>query len=120
MIYLKVLGKMLLYLLLSIFIITLLNYINILNTTLFSYSKFILMIIILFISGIKVGKKSNNKGWLEGIKFGVFISIILWIFNYLAYDNHMDLKLATYMLILIITTMLGSMIGISKKKETVN
>lgn len=116
--YFKVLGKLLIYLLVGIFVITLLNYINVINTTVFAYSKFIFALVIFFIGGLQIGKKSDNNGWLQGIKFGIFLSIILWIFNYLGYDNAMNLKLGIYMLILIVTTMLGSMIGISNKKET--
>jgi putative membrane protein (TIGR04086 family) len=116
--YFKVLGKLLIYLLVGIFVITVLNYVNIINTTVFSYSKFIFALIIFFVGGLQIGKKSENNGWLQGIKFGIFLSIILWIFNYLGYDNSMNIKLGIYMLILIVTTMLGSMIGISNKKET--
>jgi putative membrane protein (TIGR04086 family) len=116
--YFKIFGKVILYLLIILFLLTLLNNFNIINYSLFSYLKFILLLSLMFVGGYIKGKNSISKGWLEGIKFSLFIVVLLTIFNYLAYDIKINSKIFMYFLIIMVVTTLGSMIGISKRKET--
>lgn len=120
--YLKKLGFSFLYiigtLLISTFIITFLNYFNIISDKVISIFKILIPIISLFIGGFYIGKRSNNKGYLEGLKLGSLFSIFLLIFNFLALSNSFKLKYLLFYIIIITSSILGSMIGINRKKRT--
>lgn len=119
--YLKNLGMSFLYIIGSIliltFITTLFSYFNIMSDKVTSIIKIIIPIISMFIGGFYIGKRSLKKGFLEGLKLGSIFSIILIIFNYLALDNSFKFKYLLFYIILIISSILGSMIGINKKKQ---
>lgn len=115
--YLKNLGMSLLCIsstiLVLTFIITIFSYFNIINDKTVSILKIIIPILSLFIGGFFIGKKSLKKGFIEGIKLGSITSIILILINI----NNFELKSLLFYLILIITSSLGSMIGINKKRD---
>lgn len=119
--YLKNLGMSFIYIIVTIlvltFITTILSYFNILNDKITSIIKIIIPIISMLIGGFYIGKKSLKKGFLEGLKLGGIFSLILIIFNYLALNISFKFKYLLFYLILIITSILGSMIGINKKKQ---
>ena len=119
--YLKKLGFSFIYIISSLliltFIITFLNYFNIISDKVISIFKILIPIISLFIGGFYIGKNSNSKGYLEGLKLGVIFSLILIIFNYLAFDYSFKLKYLLFYLIIITSSILGSMIGINKRKK---
>ena len=118
--YIKKLGMSFLYILIPIliltFVITIFSYFNLINDKVVSIFKIIIPIVSMFIGGFYIGKKSNKKGYLEGLKLGLIFSIILIIFNYLALDNSFKSKYLLFYIILIISTILGSMIGVNKKR----
>ena len=117
--YLKNLGISFMYIigftLILTFIITLLSYFNIISDKAASIVKIIIPIISMLIGGFYIGKRSNKKGFLEGSKSGIIFSIIIIVFNYLAFDYSFKFKYLLFYLILIISSILGSMIGINKK-----
>ena len=119
--YLKNIGMSFIYIISSIliltFITTILSYFNILSDKIVSIIKIIIPIISLFIGGFYIGKISNKKGFIEGIKLGSIFSIFLIIFNFLALSNSFKFKYLLFYIILIISCSLGSMIGINKKKS---
>ena len=100
------------------FFITLLNYFNIISDKIISIFKILIPIISLFIGGFYIGKHSNIKGYLEGIKLGAIFSIFLLIFNFLAFSNPFKFKYLLFYLIIIISSILGSMIGINTRKRS--
>ena len=99
------------------FIITFFNYFNILGDKILEIFKILIPILSIFIGGFKFGKTSKNKGWLEGLKLGLVFIIFIIIFNFLALDREFQLKNILFYIILISSCMLGSMIGINKKKS---
>lgn len=103
-------------LLILTFILTLFSYFNIIGDKTVSIFKIIIPIISLFIGGFFIGKKSLRKGWLEGLKLSLIFLVFLVIFEYLALNQSFDIKNILYYLILSISSIFGSMIGISKKK----
>ena len=119
--YLKKLGFSFIYIIASLliitFILTLLNYFNIISDKIISIFKILIPIVSLFIGGFYIGKNSNNKGYLEGLKLGSIFSIFLLIFNFLALSNSFKLKYLLFYLIIIVSSILGSMIGININKK---
>ncbi len=103
-------------LLLLTLIFTLTNYFNIISDKTMSILKIIIPTISLFIGGIYLGMNTKLKGFCNGLKLGlVFISIMI-ILNIIFISNF-EFKNILYYLILLITTSLGSMIGINIKKS---
>ncbi|HPF82950.1 MAG TPA: TIGR04086 family membrane protein [Bacilli bacterium] len=104
-----------LFILISILVITILNYINILDYKFTIYLKFILTILAFFIGGYKIGIKSIKKGWLEGLKFSFIIILLMIILSVIL--KSFELKSLIFYTILISSSVIGSMTGITKSKE---
>lgn len=119
--YLKNISISILYIIISIliltFITTLFSYFNIIGEKTVSIFKIIVPIISLFIGGFYIGKRSTKKGWFEGLKLGLIFIILLIIFEFLALDISFEGRNILYYIIIIISSMFGSMIGISMKKN---
>jgi len=119
--YLKKLGFSFAYTIGSLFVITFIistfNYFNIIGDKIISIFKILIPIISLFVGGFYMGKKSNSKGYLEGLKFGLFFSVFLLIFNFLALSNSFKLKYLLFYLIIVVSSILGSMVGINISKK---
>lgn len=103
-----------LYILLITFIITLFNYIGLLPSKIINIIKLTIPFIILFIFAYKLGKNANTKGYLEGIKISLLYILFSIIYSLLTKNNINYINFIFYM-ILIITSTLGSILGINKK-----
>lgn len=119
--HLKKLGYSFIYILGMILILTLIttifNYFDVISDNTMSIFKIIIIVISFIIGGFIIGKKSNKSGYIEGLKSGIIGSILLIIFNFLAFNNTFKLKHLLFYLIIIISSTLGSMIGINKKNK---
>lgn len=115
--YLKTLIYILIPIIILNLIISLLYYFNIIGDSTANYIKLIIVTLSMLISGIYIGSKANKKGWLEGLKIGIGTIIILFIISYLAFDQGINYKTLIYYFIIVISSILGSMIGINKRKE---
>lgn len=95
------------------FILTILNLLK-LETN----KTFIIIIssILMFIIGIILGRKTNNKGYLKGLLFSSICMLILTIFS-LLFKFTLNINSLIYYIILIISTTFGSMLGINKKSK---
>lgn len=118
--YLKKLGismSLIVILILGLtFIATLFNYIGLFNNTFINIIKIIIPIISMFIGGFTIGKRHGKNGWLEGLKVSVFFLTILTLFNYLGLNFNLTIKSIIYYMILVFSTILGSIIGVNKFK----
>lgn len=116
--YLKKLVKPLLYTFLSIIILTLLitilNYSEFIKNNTLSIFKIIIPILSVIIGSIKLGTMTIKKGYMEGLKFGLILCALLIIIN-LILGNPFEIRYVLFYIILIISSILGSMIGINKK-----
>ena len=117
--YLKKLGKSFLTtfitLIIGIIIITLLNYFNIIGINITNISKIIILGLSIFIGSFSLGKMALKKGYLEGLKFGLLITFILFFLNLIITKN-IKIRLIILYIIINITSILGSMFGILKSK----
>lgn len=118
--YLKKLGISILYIVSFIlgltFIFTLLNYVGLFNNTTINIIKIIIPIISMFVGGFVIGKRTGKQGWLEGLKLSLIFLVILTLFNYLGLKSSISLKVIIYYLMLMISTIFGSIIGVNKYK----
>lgn len=102
--------------LLVLLLTTTLYYFNIISPKTYNIVKLITFLLTLFINSFILGKKSKNKGYLEGIKLSTFIIIIFLIFTIIT--KSFSIKYLLYYLIIVITSSFGGMVGISRKKES--
>ena len=98
-------------LIISSIIITIFNYFNVINGIVLKIIFLIIPIISIFIGSYRLGKLSNEKGYIEGIKYGliwvilfVIICLICKVFDWTSF-------------ILLFISILGSILGINKKKK---
>ena len=115
--YLKNIGYIFAGIFVVTIIITILNYFNILNGTILKVFRIITIILSLFIGGYLTGLKANKKGYLEGIKFGSIMIIIVLLLNLLVFNNKFTLMNILYYLLLLFCSTLGSMICIMRKSS---
>lgn len=99
--------------LISVLLLTILNYFSIIGSKMVVFLEIIIAFISMFIGGFVVGKRSNQKGWLEGLKFGGIFLIFIVILN-LILKNDIEIKNIIYYIIILFSTIFGSIIGINK------
>lgn len=121
MTYIKRYGKRLLFtmfsIIISLFTISLLYYFNLISPNINKILKIIIILANIFISSFILGKSTTSKGYLEGIKFALII-IPIFIIISLITSSPIKIKVLIYYIIIFITSILGSMIGINRKKES--
>jgi putative membrane protein (TIGR04086 family) len=115
-IYLKALCYMGIGILGLTLILTILHYFNLLGDTTVNVIKLLIAIISIAVAGFIVGSSCDKKGWLEGFKLA---GIIIVLFFLLTIIFHLGLSTKTiiYYLIIIASSTIGSMIGISRKEK---
>ena len=113
--YLKSLLWCFCILIISSIIITIFNYFNILNGTILKVLELFIPNISIFIGSYRLGKLSNEKGYIEGIKYGL-IWVILFVIICLI-CKVFDWTSIIYYFILLFISILGSILGINKKKK---
>lgn len=103
------------FILLFSLLLTTFNYFDILHFKLTNTFIFIGMILILFIIGFEYGKKALKQGFLEGLKIGLWLILILIFINIVFYHVSFSFERIIYYMVLILSSTLGSMVGINKK-----
>lgn len=98
-------------------LITLFSYLNVIKGNGIIISNLLITIISIFIGSFTFGKKATKNGWFEGIKFGFIFILILAIINIFIYKEFV-IKTLIYYSILLISSIFGSMIGITKKRKS--
>lgn len=94
-------------------ILTLFNYFDIINNT--SMFKIIITILSVLIGSIYLGMHTKNGGLTKGLELGILIVIFIIIYSILF--SKLEFKNIIYYFILLITSSLGSVIGINIKKS---
>lgn len=111
------LGISLATLLLTTLFISTLYYFNILGNKVFTVIELIVPLLSFLIGGIIVGRNSKSKGWLEGLKLGLILSILFLLISFLGFEIKFEIGNIIYYLIIVIITTFGSMIGINYQKK---
>ncbi len=112
--YIKIYIRIITIIFITTFITSSLSYLNIINEKTQILSNNIIILVTLLIEGFILGKKKEEKGFLEGIKIGSIISITFLLLRLLIKKNIIIEKILFYFLIIISST-IGSIIGINKK-----
>ena len=112
--YLKAFSIFFISFVLFIFLITIFYYFDLLNPTIMKISKISILLISSFFSGFFIGKKSEKKGYLNGLILGLFIITCFLLIN--LFLKSLRGQQIIYFIILLIVTTAGSMIGINKKQ----
>jgi len=99
----------------GIIIFTIFNYFGIISSDIFKILKIIIVISSTFISAYLLGAKSKNKGYLEGLKLGGLLIFILLLLNLIF--GTFKFPVLLYYLIILVTSILGSMVGINLKRN---
>ena len=96
------------------FLLNVLNYFNTLNSSIYKLLLLFFVIISIFTGSYYLGNKSENKGYQKGIILGVLISFI-FIMLTVIFKNNLTYSSMIYYIIIVITSTIGSTIGINKK-----
>ena len=105
-----------LIIIISTIFLTIFNYFNILNDKLIAILKLLIPIISILISSFILGKKTNKKGYIEGLKLGLIVISIFTAITLLL--KELSIKSIIYHIIILLTSILGSMLGINNNKIT--
>lgn len=114
--YLKSLGLTILIILGGSVITTLLEYFTNNTTLLINILRIITILLAIFIPTFILGKKSNRKGYLEGIKYGLILIVLSLVISLIT-KNKFNFDIIIYYIIMLVSSMLGSMMGINFKKN---
>ena len=112
---LKFMGLFFILLLSGALIFTIIDYFSLINIKVISILRFIYPILCLFIVSYRLGRCSFKKGYIEGLKMGGMIIFVFTVFILLF--SQYQIKTLLYDVILLLTSTLGSMIGINRKKN---
>lgn len=96
---------------------TIINLIVPLSTKTNQIISLICILVYSFITGYKKGQTSDKKAYKEGFKLGLTNIIILYILGIFTLSFKINLKRIIYYIIIITITILGSIIGINKKRK---
>lgn len=118
---LKHYGKILLIFLISSILLSLLlgimNYFGLLQGKITQIIIWIYMILFSFYAGLSTGKLAEKNGYLEGIKIGGILVLLLLLCNLIFFASPFSMTRFIYYVIIFIVTIASSMFGINKKEK---
>ena len=101
-------------------IVTIPIFLTIFNLLKFNTNRILIIImgaILMFTMGLVLGKKCESKGYLHGLLLSV-ISILILVIVSLLFKFPLNINTLIYYVILVLSTIVGSMLGINKKTKT--
>ena len=108
--------KFILYITIITSIQTILNLIFNINNTINTFISLSLILIYILISNIKNGKNIKDKAYKYGFINGLITILTLFILSIITFSFSFNLKTIIYYLLIIFISILGSIIGINKKR----
>lgn len=104
-------------LLLLLFLVTIFNYFDLFNYKITNVLIIIVPILALIFGGLYIGKNTTKRGYLEGLKLGLIFIFIIVIINLILKEN-INLKDIIFYLVLLSSSIFGSMVGINMQKKS--
>ena len=114
--HLKFFGFNILSIIILTFILTIFNYFDLISNNIIDVFKLIIILLSIFINSYILGKNCKNKGYLEGLKFGLIFIFFLLMYN-LLFIKVFSIKTLIYYILILITSIVASTIGINRKKD---
>ena len=96
-------------------VISLIHYFSIFNDNIIHILKIIVPIMAILLSSFRIGRCASKNGSLEGLKFGGIIIFITLLISLVS--KSFNIKSLIFYIILLISSMLGSMVGITRKNK---
>lgn len=107
--------NLLLFLVILSLFLTIFNLMITINPTIQKLIALISLIIYLLINNILEGKKKLRKAYISGLKKGGCTVLLLYILSLITLNFKLNINRIIYYLIILITCILGQIIGINKK-----
>ena len=79
----------------------------------------IYLIILFLVISFKEAKIGSSRGFITGLKIGTLLILTLIFFNIIFFHSHFKFLYFIYYLILLLSSLLGAIIGINTKKEEI-
>jgi len=114
--YLKLTGIFIGIVMFSALLFGLLNLIG-LNYKITTVLNIVVMVILFLVFGFIEGLNTSKKGFVAGFKIGILFIIVLVLFNLIWFKSSFFVSRLVYYLILILSSVVGAMIGINRKKK---
>ncbi len=115
--FIKYIIVSLLIIFLLLLLISTLYYFNLLSSNVVNYLRPLAIFLCIFIGSFISGKKHDKNGYLEGLKYGGAIIFIFLLISLFFFNDFFKLRFILYDSILLITAVLGGMIGISRRRD---
>lgn len=112
--YIKKLSLFLGIILIFTLMLSLFNLIG-LSKNVSSIILFVLQILLFFIFGFINGKKTDKKGFIEGLKTAAILIAIMFVLSIILYDYDFKISNLVYYLILGLSSIFGAIFGKNKK-----
>lgn len=77
------------------------------------WATLIIGLLALFIGGVIAGIKGKAKGWMIGGTIGIGFSLIIFLIQYLGYQQGFSLEQSLYHLAYLAAALLGGIIGVN-------
>jgi len=115
--YLRGVLKGMVIAVISLFIINIFEFFDLLPDAVIAGLKVLIIILALFISAYGLIEGNTKKGWLVGIKLALIYIVIVLCCNFLLFNQGFSLKLLLYFCLIMLACILGAMIGVFRKQE---
>ncbi len=112
--YLKVLGYYFAILIVYLVIISIFYYFELLNYNVINIISYIFVLLLQSFVGIKISRIERKKGYLNGFTLGLLITVILSLITLIT--GSFTFKTLIYYVTLILSTMVGGIIGVPNEK----
>ncbi len=98
-------------------IISIFYYFNLISDKLNTTFLYLISIIAMFTGAFLLGKQTKEKGYLSGLIYYAVWLIIMIILSLVFIKTSFSVSMLIYFIVLLISSVLGSSIGINYKKE---
>lgn len=75
------------------------------------------LLFVFFFFGLKVGKKTESKGFIAGLKIGILLLLCLLLINIIFYRSSFSFIRILFYVLYLLASVFGATIGINTKKE---
>lgn len=108
--------KIVIFILVYTFMLSIVNLVFSLSPLINALIGFLGIVSYSFVVGIRLGMKVTEKAYFKGLRKGLINVLILYILSLLFFSYSISLKRIIYYIVIVFSTILGSIIGINKKK----